>query len=366
MNSLIRAGTNLNRNRLFWIFQSIGWLGVVFIAVAIAGPAYMDPDQAVVLALARIVFGIGLTCGMRLIYRRIRSADLSFTVVIPFALLLSLGAAYLDVVATRGIGIQMGLDLESELLTAFLRSGLFLRWFLYSFWSALYFGINYVLDAQKFELELTRAEALASASELKALKAQVNPHFLFNVLGSIIAEAGDNPKLRTMILALSDYLRYSLQIHQDKEPLGHELDALESYLQVEKARFEEKLEYEICADETTRALLAPIALVQPLLENAIKYGQHTSPAPLLITVQAKIIKKHLQLKVSNTGTWVSPENSRSTKTGLANLRRRLEILYGNAAKLEIDTDTNHVEVTATIPVEREKERHRDNPESTDR
>ena len=340
-----------SRNHLFWLCQGAGWLGVAVVAISIAGPAYMDISQAILLGGFRALLGIVLTCGLRVVYRHFRARQFPIFATVVVALMLSFLLASVDVAVTRSFATMIGLDLESELLVAFMRTGLGMRWILYVFWSLLYFGINYLLDAQQVELDLARAEMLARASEYKALKAQTNPHFLFNALGSIISEAGDNPKLRNMILSLSDYMRYSLQIHNEKEPLGRELDALKSYLQVEKMRFEHKLEYSVTADEAARAEPTPVALVQPLLENAIKYGQYTSPSPLMVSVNARVADNTLTITVTNSGAWVPPHTFDSHKTGLANLRRRLEILYKNAASLKINSDQSKVEVVVTLPIE---------------
>src|SRR5690606_8063207 len=133
-------------------------------------------------------------------------------------------------------------------------------------WSVLYFGINYWLDTQRVRLELAEAEAAAQTSELKALRAQINPHFLFNALGSILAESDNARSVRELTLALSDYLRFSLQQHREQEPLKSEIDALENYLMVEQSRFGANLEYQINASR--EALEAPVlrTLIQPLLE----------------------------------------------------------------------------------------------------
>jgi hypothetical protein len=342
----------LSRNQLFWMCQLSCWLGLSITSAYLVSPAYMEPHQTFPLGLFRAAVAIILTCGFRIVYRRLRTGKVSLPVKTVFALLLSVTAAFIDVTVTRRFAALLGLDMNSELLSAFMQTGFILRLSLYIFWSILYFGINYLLDAQRIKFDLIRAEALANASELKALKAQINPHFLFNALGSIISETGDNIRLRNLVLALSDYLRYSLQIRKHKEPLGNELDALENYLDVEISRFRDKLHYRIDVDDRVRELVVPVALVQPLLENAIKYGQHTSSTGLTIEVRAFTEGNVLTIIVKNSGTWMPPNPSRSTGTGLENIRRRLEILYGDAAALNINTDDGHVEVKVTLPVER--------------
>src|SRR5690606_32513511 len=156
--------------------------------------------------------------------------------------------------------------------------------------------------------------------------------------------------VRELTLALSDYLRFSLQQHREREPLKSEVDALENYLKVEQTRFGENLEYRI--DASTEALETPVprALVQPLLENAIKYGQRSGVRPLRLTIHAVVEADHLLLCVSNTGEWVPPESNSSTKTGLANLKRRLELLYGQAASLTVDATAHVVTAKVRLPL----------------
>lgn len=349
MVNAILIGTPYSRNQLFWALQGVGWLGIIFLAVAFASRGYMDWNLAVLIAGVRAVEGIALSCVLRLIYRRFRTSSLPHLFIACCVLLLCLLTARVDIEITRMVGGVLGLDLESDLLSTYMRNSMATRWILYTFWSVLYFGVNYWLDTQQIQIALARAEASAHASQLKALKAQINPHFLFNALASILAESGDNRKIRDLTLALSDYLRFLLQQHKDKAPLGQELDALENYLRVEKARFEHGLMYDITADEQARAALAPASLVQPLLENAVKYGMCTCVGVLDIQIKAHVEEGSVVLRVSNSGSWVSPENNNSTKTGLSNLRKRLELVYGKAASLEIETGAQTVTIEVKIP-----------------
>lgn len=350
MIDAIWMGTPSFRNKLFWILQLIGWVGVLFGIVAFAGLNYMHWSLALLISGVRSAAGIGLTYLLRLVYRRLLSSGQSMLVIGLVAVVLCLVMANIDIELTRRVGSLAGLDMQSDLFEAYLTNSVVSRWVLYVFWTLMYFGINYWLDTQQIQLALARAEASAHASELKALKAQINPHFLFNALSSILAESGDNVKIRNLTLALSDYLRFLLQQRKDQAELGQELEALESYLRVEKARFEEKLVYSIDADAHARAALVPASLVQPLLENAIKYGQRTSPKLLTVRITAQVQDEFMVLMVSNSGTWVAPENNQSTKTGLANLRRRLELVYGEKATLEILTGEETVTLEVRLPV----------------
>jgi LytS/YehU family sensor histidine kinase len=187
------------------------------------------------------------------------------------------------------------------------------------------------------------------ANDLKLLRAQVNPHFLFNALNSILAVCDEPQKVTAITQALADYLRFSLRGGDARQPLGEELDALESYLKVEKIRFTDRLEYTIQADAAARSKLVPGALVQPLVENAIKFGQRTSPCPLRIVVQARLLKGNLEVLVENSGHWVSKKDPSSTGIGLSSLRQRLELLCGPLATVTVKTPSDRVILQVILP-----------------
>jgi LytS/YehU family sensor histidine kinase len=152
---------------------------------------------------------------------------------------------------------------------------------------------------------------------------------------------------------VSDYLRYSLSQRAHRAPLGDELAAMGNYLRVERmGRGEKKFDWAIEATVDAGTALAPTALVQPLVENAIKYGTRTSPLPLRIRVTAAVEGRELVVAVENSGRWLGPGEAgelASTGIGLANLRRRLALLCGPEAKLAVDTPGDRVRVEVRLP-----------------
>jgi LytS/YehU family sensor histidine kinase len=224
-----------------------------------------------------------------------------------------------------------------------MRSTLLFLWFL------LYFGIKSLKRSLEVEREFQKAE-------VRLLRSQMNPHFLFNALTTIMAVRRDEAKVELVTQSLADYLRFSLQQEQEAQnevvahPLGDELAALENYLQVEKARFSDDLKWSIEAESDARQTLAPSALVQPLLENAIKYGQETGPRPLRVSITAKVVQGHLEIEVCNSGYWVEGDRTQTCGVGLSNLRRRLELIYGRGASLDIRHNPSTVAVCVLLPV----------------
>jgi len=225
--------------------------------------------------------------------------------------------------------------------------GFYVELFIFAVWIGMYFSSSLFFDS----VELSRRH---QKSEMSLLKSQMQPHFLFNALTAVMAVSNDKEKVEDLTQSLADYLRFSLsKRNEDYSPLGEELEALENYLQVEKIRFAEKLQWRIDADQDARAFMVPNQLVQPLLENAIKYGQLTSPMPLSILIQTKITGERLHLTVENTGSWVDPTVSSRDQgmgMGISNLRRRLQLLTGDRATLNHDRSPQQVRAMVSLPL----------------
>jgi LytS/YehU family sensor histidine kinase len=216
-------------------------------------------------------------------------------------------------------------------------------------WNGAYFGLSFMLVHQALKLEAADARLATRSSELKQLQSQLNPHFLFNALTLVQNKIDPASPGQEVVQMLSDYLRYSLATSKPLEPLGRELDALESYLELQRARFTGNLDCFIEASPAALQVLVPPMLVQPLLENAFKFGPQTSAMPMLIEVTAALENDVLQVAVANSGCWVPPGSGDSLGSGLTNLRRRLFLLLGEAATLEVLEKPEAVVVMIRIP-----------------
>lgn len=184
----------------------------------------------------------------------------------------------------------------------------------------------------------------------------MNPHFLHNALNTILSGIGkSNEPLRALVRSLSRYLRFSLETrHDDRVPLGREYDAIAGYLAVEKARFREKLEVVCRIDEEARNALVPGILIQPLVENAMKYGRRTSPRPLHVRVVVSSLPfDEVQIEVANTGKWIEPNPAKTSGgVGLGNLQRRLQLLYPGSRSFRVSHKDGWVTVQIRIPAGR--------------
>lgn len=221
---------------------------------------------------------------------------------------------------------------------------------------------DYITKPFRIEEVLARIDSQLKIFELtyelkmQMLRYQLNPHFLFNALNSVRSLIYvDQNSAEKMITQLSDYLHYLLSSKEQLEnSLAEELSAAENYLAIEKIRFEEKLQVIFNTNHLDKNIMVPSFVLQPLIENAIKYGMRTSTKPLKVEITGAITNSELALFVINTGKWV--ENGKdvsqgvSLGLGLNNVRRRLSQLYPNYKSFEITTSDNQVCITIKIPL----------------
>ena len=180
-----------------------------------------------------------------------------------------------------------------------------------------------------------RLESLVKETELKMLRSQINPHFLFNSLNSVSSLTITDPeKARDMVIKLSEFMRYALS-KKDEQPvsLRSELENLRLYLDIEKVRFGDRLSIEENIDENCLEIKMPVMLLQPLYENAVKHGVYESTESVRITTQARIIDNHINITIINNYD-DAPSTKKGTGTGLLNVARRLELFYGNKASIK--------------------------------
>lgn len=348
-SSATAPGRRFKGARYFWTVQTLAWA----LAVVTSLPLYLFMEVSLphfaAVAGVRVLLGLGVTSALWPLYRRLRRGSTPMPRLAIGICLLCGALALLDTLVVNVVIelLHLSLGPHSEPM---MRATVFVRWLLYVVWSLLYFGITHWRDTTEERVRIAGMEATLRTSELRFLRAQVSPHFFFNAMTAIQAEK-DRPAVVVAITqALANYLRFSLSEHSGQpQALGLELDALTSYLEVEKFRFEERLTFTVHASEEVRCLLVPPALLQPLVENAIKYGQQSSPPPLKVWVRATL-EERLVVEVGNTGHWCTTAPETSTGIGLANLRRRLELIAGPTAELTVHAEPDEVRVVLRLPI----------------
>jgi sensor histidine kinase YesM len=197
-----------------------------------------------------------------------------------------------------------------------------------------------------------RLESLVKETELKMLRSQINPHFLFNSLNSVSSLTITDPeKAREMVVKLSEFMRYALS-RKDEQPvsLQNELENLRLYLDIEKVRFGDKLTTEENIDSNCLEFKIPVMLLQPLYENAVKHGVYESTESVRIVTEAKVIDGYIEITISNNYD-AAPSMRRGTGTGLLNVTRRLELFYGNKASINTTKENGVYTVKIYIPAD---------------
>jgi LytS/YehU family sensor histidine kinase len=222
-------------------------------------------------------------------------------------------------------------------------------------WLTIYFGLHAVWNYRQAEIDRWKLQARAETARLEALKLQLNPHFFFNSLASVRSLISEAPaRARKMVGRLARLLREALQASDKKTvPLQDELSTTRTYLELEKVRFEDRLDWTIDAGEAALQRQVPYMLVQTLVENAVKHGIGQRRAGGTIRVEASVEDEEspLRLQVANPGELgkeADPE--RGSGTGLENARERLRLLFGEEAALTLaQSGPETVTATAQIP-----------------
>jgi LytS/YehU family sensor histidine kinase len=212
-----------------------------------------------------------------------------------------------------------------------------------------YLVISYQNLQEKIRNE-SNLQALIKETELSLLKSQINPHFLFNSLNSISSLTVTDPsKAREMIIKLSEFLRHSIgHKEQQMTTLKEELEHLQLYLEIEKVRFGDRLQYEMDLTEQCKQFLIPIMLFQPLFENAIKHGVYESTEPIMIKFKCMPYQGGLKVTISNNFDPEAPPR-KGNKVGLKNVENRLRLVYQSDSLMKINKQENFFEVEIIIP-----------------
>jgi len=221
----------------------------------------------------------------------------------------------------------------------------------YFLFTSFYYLIIYYSNYQEKVIQEAELKNLVTHAELRSLKFQINPHFIFNSLNSMSALTVINPeKARSMILKLADFLRYTLASNERQTTsLAEELKNIRLYLEIEKIRFEDKFEFNEDIDDEYLTVKVPSMILQPLFENAIKHAVYEALEKVTLNLTAKIKNDYLEIKVENNfdGNVVYKPG---TGIGLSNIKSRLELFYNQKDLINIVKKENLFSVTIYIPL----------------
>ena len=358
-----------DKNRAFWVLQSIGWIGY-FTLRSLSGIANSMGAMFVVHTLLLTATGYSLTLLMASIFRRLIAMRALLTAILSLIVVIIASSAFSFIETwsfatflkpnSRPVGV--------EYLGAIL-----LNFSLLAAWSALYYGINYYLLLEEEIDQRVKLEGQASTAQLAMLRYQLNPHFLFNTLNSIstLVLLKQTERANAMLARLSSFLRYTLVNEPTAQvTLAQEVETLKLYLEIEKMRFEDRLRPHFKIDPSTIGARLPSLLLQPLVENAIKYAVTPSEAGADIWIKAERQGQGARIEVADSGAGAASgfTSHESTGVGLANIRDRLAQAYGAAHGFQTrQNEQGGFSVIIDIPFENRgpsEGRGRDNLEGT--
>jgi two-component system LytT family sensor kinase len=342
-----------DKNRAFWVLQSIGWTGY-FILRTLTGIANSMGAMFVVHTLLLTATGYSLTLLMASLYRRLITMRALLTAVLSLIVVIVASFAF-SFIETWSFAtfLQPGAKpVGIEYLGAIL-----LNFSLLAAWSALYYGINYYLLLEEEIDQRSKLEGQASSAQLAMLRYQLNPHFLFNTLNSIstLVLLKQTERANAMLARLSSFLRYTL-INEPTSlvTLAQEVETLKLYLEIEKMRFEDRLRPHFRIDPATIGARLPSLLLQPLIENAIKYAVTPSETGADIWIKAERQGQGIRIEVADSGAGSASgfTSHESTGVGLANIKDRLAQAYGAAHGFQTrQNEHGGFSVTLDIPFE---------------
>lgn len=345
----------MSKSTIYWIFQGLGWslyaaFGLIMIAVFSGSiNPYFVLNQFMIVAIQLLLSHV-----LRIWIKRYHIFEKK---VIEWVLMLF--AAILVVSAlTQLIITPLILLITPDELTAGYQlthsiGYLVQAIFVYIIWAAIYATVYFVRNYRQAEIDKWKLEAEVQKAELTALKAQINPHFIFNALNSIrslISEDTDNA--RTALTKLSNLLRYAIQFQaRELVTLREEVDIVKGYLTLEKIQLEERLQVEWDVDSQTLDAQVPAMSIQMLAENALKHGISLLAKGGKIRISArKLSSEYLEVKVLNSGR-INSNGSSGTGIGLNNIENRLKALLSDQAHVRlIQKENNEVQAVLTIPM----------------
>jgi sensor histidine kinase YesM len=334
----------LSRKQLYWISQITGWLFFIGINLFIISSFEELPWQRVLVWIFLGFLGIVFTHILRAVIRKNNWLNLPLKNTIPRILTSSIIAGIIIYSLVFAASHVAGTFRQDENNIARLIAGVVNSSILVLLWSLIYFVIHYMENYKKKEIESLIWEAAVKDYELKTLKSQLNPHFMFNAMNSIRALIEEDPEsAKVAITKLSNILRYSLQMERmERVPLEDEIETVKNYLDLERIRFEDRLKYKLDIERNTEKIEIPPMMIQTLVENGIKHGVAKRTEGGVIHLKSKLLTttngSKLKIEIRNSGHFSEEQLKSSNGFGVSNTKHRLNLLFGDDALFSIKNE----------------------------
>ena len=358
-----------NSNYQFWILQFVGWFGLSLISFLSLTLWYNQQGAAYIAhTILQSALGILVSWPLRWVFHYFWYDSVVFRISAAVAGVIGCSLLWTILRMTTFMAMTGEADLWSDF-----GGWLFGSILIFVCWVAFYHGVKYyqllqhehetllmvAAENKEQQLRRSRAETIAHEAQLKMLRYQLNPHFLFNTLNAISAlvQVKKSSTANSMIVQLSDFLRYSL----DNDPikrvsLEQELDALKMYLNIEQTRFGDRLQLEFDIQPEANAVLVPSLILQPLIENAIKYAVAPMEAGGKLTIAARLNAGFLEVDIADTGPGLEnlAVEQNSVGVGLRNTIDRLHEFYGDNYKFRLEhASPSGLKVCMRLPLEKQ-------------
>lgn len=327
----------MNKNKLYWFFQIVGWSLYNINEILQYSLQYGYDNSMVFNALANIVLSIFVTHLFRIVVKKFNWVKFNLP---QLALRVGIGVFFMTMIL-----VTLNLPLDAKYVGELLNEKpiLVIEYFInlakpFLVWALIYMFYNYSEEKRQREIEELKLKSSIKETEAKVLRAQMNPHFMFNALNSIRALVLEDPtKAQQGITQLSNILRSSLLADRRKTvALKEELRTIEDYLALEKVRYEERLQTKWDIAPETQNIQVPPMMLQTLVENAIKHGVQKAINWGFVEINTSAADNKLYIKIRNTGQLQGTESkSESGGFGLKNTAQRLDLLYGSEASFKI-------------------------------
>ncbi|MDQ3143513.1 MAG: histidine kinase [Pseudomonadota bacterium] len=340
---------------------------LIYVALALFARGATVKRMAIVAAISALPAAVVLSLvSLRIATRQMPSTEKSSITTQEGVAIVQRGSNVRIVQGNRDV-LEVNLppmeQLIKDKLPRLIADGTVTWYFLFAAWSAIFIAVTQQHRTRLTERRLAEAETAAQAAQVRALRYQVNPHFLFNTLNSLssLVMSGHADRAEEMLMALSNFFRTSLSLDPSANvTLSEEIGLQRLYLEIEKVRFPERLRVEIDVPDDLAGTHVPALILQPLVENAIKYGVSATRDPMLLTISARRLDGgRMQVDVTNrlaeAGASIpaAGQPHQGTGLGLVNVCQRLEAHHGDRADCRFGPIAGGYQVSLAFPLDEE-------------
>lgn len=343
----------MNRKTIaYWLCQFTGWALFILGNIITAVITDQDLSHAYNVSIMVFIMGIGITHAFRWLVHQWGWQSFGIVPLVPRVLLASFSMSFVFVLFNTALTDLINGDIplaETLFRKTFLMNVIKFS-VLFFLWSVLYFAVSIFQNWKKEEIQNLELRAAKTEIELNSFRSQMNPHFMFNSLNSIRALVDEDPaKAKQAINMLSGMMRHNLLLGKNQlVQFREELDLIHKYISIEKIRFEERLNLDLNIDDEALGVMIPPFMVQTIVENGIKHGISKEVKGGLLSVRAEVKQKNLHIVVKNTGTLRTTGSGEGT--GIANTRKRLDLLFRGLASFQIEQQQELVVTQLVIPI----------------